>query len=133
MPDDELITITLTDRAPVRIKGAQWPVIATASGDSFEGNDYARHQQALNQNECDTYLLEVRQHEDGRTLVYGEFKAATAWTRNHSRRGGELLPHESDLVSAIRRVGEDCILPDRITRDCIADLPPVDLDATVDA
>jgi hypothetical protein len=125
MSDKEHKTITLTDHVPVRIRVADWPVRAKAAGDSYRGNDYARHQQALGQGEVDEYHLIVRQHADGRTLVYGILDAATAWTQTEDHRGGRLLASvtDADLPQHIRSVGEECELPDRIIRDCIADLP----------
>lgn len=119
-------TITLTGRAPVRIVEEEWPVLARADGDSAAASirrDYARHEQAAGQGELDDYALRVRRHADGRVLVYGLCDGATAWTGTESRRGGELLDRGDDVIAAIRRVGEDCCLPDGIIRDCIADLP----------
>lgn len=134
-------TITLTDRPPVRIREAEWPIIASARGDSYRG-DPSRHSQALRQGECDEYWLRVRQHADGRTIVYGVLDAAiAAWRQpagGESRRGGVLLtPPEGratdprdvtpiiwpGIIDAIRRVGEDCHLPESVIRECIADLP----------
>jgi hypothetical protein len=125
-------TITLTDRAPVRIIEDQWPTIAQASGDSYGGNDYNKHQQSLSQNEVDQYTLKVRRHMDGRVLVYGILQAANGgWhapAEGEDFRGGELLQQwDMDVVLSIRRVGEYCHLPDRIIRECIADLPAVEL------
>ena len=122
--------ITMTNRPPVQINDEDWEVIAEASGDSFVGNDYGRRQQALGQGECDRYTLKVRQHDDGeRVIVSGVFDAASAWTSNESIRGGVLLknPSTSAIVQAIREVGEYCHLPDRIIRDCIADMPAEEL------
>lgn len=124
-------TITLTGRPPVRIVEADWPVIARASGDSYSGSDYARHQQALAQVECDEYTLIVRQHTDGRALVYGVLSAAIpAWgqpAHGEGHRAGALLPPGADLASAVRNVGESCDLPDALIHACIADLPAEDL------
>lgn len=132
-------TITLTGRAPVRIVEDDWPLIASAKDDSYVGNDYSRYQQALAQGECDQYAIRVREHADGRILVYGALDAATAWTGSESRRGGVLLtpPGEgpltaddgrvvpdSEIVAAIQVVGADCNLPEHVIRACIADLPP---------
>lgn len=140
-------TITLTDRAPVTIEEITWPIIARADGDSWAGSDYGRHQQASHQGEIDAYTLIVRRHADGRVLVYGVLTAAIrAWgapAHGESWRGGELLgtarPANNDVAgreeqvslasvaAAIRRVGEAGNLPDRIIRDCVADLPAEEL------
>lgn len=132
--------ITLTNAQPIRIIDADWTLIASGNGDSFIGNDHARHTQSTSNGELDRYILKVRQHNDGRTIVYGIFDAASAWTGHEDRRGGELLTPPRDtlindtdwcvwdeLPRAIRRVGEYCQLPDSIIRDCIADLPPQQL------
>lgn len=142
MTETKTRTITLTGRPPVRIREAEWPIIATAKGDSYSGSDYSRYQQALGQRECDEYSIRVRQHADGRTLVYGVLSAAiSAWgqpAHGESHRGGVLLvpagdgPLRSDdgrvvemseIAAAIRRVGEECGIPDAVIRECIADLP----------
>lgn len=120
-------TITLTDRRPIKIREDEWPQIASATGDSYGGGDYARRQQALGQGECDTYALRVRQHADGRAIVYAVLDAAaSAWgapAGGEDFRGGELLAAGADLAAAIRRVGESCHLPDEVIRDAIAELP----------
>jgi len=116
-------TITLTGRRPVKIHEDEWPVIATAGGDSYSGNDYGGYQQAKARGEVDTYLLRVRQHADGRAIVYAVFDAASAWTHNEDQKGGELLDEGSDIPAAIRRVGEDCDIPDSVIRECVSALP----------
>jgi hypothetical protein len=122
-------TITLTDRAPVKIQEDQWPTIAQASGDSYASNDYNRHQ--AQDDELDQYKLKVRRYMDGRLLVYGILQAANrGWkapAEGEDYRGGELLEKDADIAAAIRRVGEYCHLPDRIIRECIADIPAVEL------
>lgn len=123
MNDQKTRTITLTGRPPVKIKENEWPVIATASDDSYGYVDPQGHQQALLQGELDKYLLRVRQHADGRTIVYGVLDAATVWTRTKDWRGGELLVADSNIAAAIRRVGENGGIPDEVIRDCVADLP----------
>lgn len=119
-------TITLTDRRPVTIRESEWPELASATGDSFRG-DVGRYQQARARGEIDTYSLRVRQHADGRAIVYGVLDAAiAAWRQpagGEDHRGGELLDGGSDLAAALRRVGESCRLPDSVIRDAVADLP----------
>ena len=113
-------TVTLTGRRPVQIREDEWPVIARGKGDSYTGSDYGRYQQALSQGECDEYSLIVRQHADGRAIVYGVLSAAIS---GESHRGGVLLPAGADLAEAIRAVGDECGLPGGIIRACLADLP----------
>ena len=119
MSDDETRVIPMTDRRPVKIRAAEWPVIAESEGDSWSGSDYGRYQQALAQGELDTYYLIVRQHEDGRTIVYGGLDAATAWTGSETRRAGELLDRPEPL--------EHCRMPYSVIDQCIADLPAEEL------
>ncbi len=56
------LKIALTGRAPVRIDTDDWPMIASAN--AFSG----RHECQANT----TASITVRQHADGRALVYGE-------------------------------------------------------------
>lgn len=121
------LTITLTGRRPVIVTKSEWPVIANADDDSWTGGDYALHQQAQSRGELDEYRIRVRQHEDGRAIVYAILDGASAWTGSKDRREGELLEKGSDLAAAIRRVGSECELPDSVIRACIADLPAEEL------
>ena len=124
-------TITLTNRAPVRIYEDEWPIIAAAKGDSYDGSP-ERHAQALNDGACDTYALRVRRHADGRAIVYGIIEAGID-TDAEDWKGGEIVEHHADIcgtpldliIVAILRVGD--LMPDRITRECIADLPAEDI------
>ncbi len=126
MNNNKNVTINLTNQAPVQVRSGDWPVIASADDDSWGHDvDYARHQQAIAQGELDLYLLRVRQHKDGRTLVYAKLCGATAWTGSLDNYGGYLLeaPDNDDLVSSIRSAGEEAGLPNHLIRDCIGDLP----------
>ena len=122
-------TITLTGRNPVKIQDRDWPILASATDDSHTGSDYGRHQQALSQGECDRYGLYVRQHADGRALVYGILDAAvSAWgapAGGEDYRGGVLLASATldQIAAAIREVGQECGLPDALIRECVANLP----------
>lgn len=123
----ETRTITMTDRPPVRIRPDDWPIVAAADGDSFTGSDPARHQQALQRGEVDKYVLKVRRHANGRTIVYGTLRSAhPGWNQPAGGidwRGGELLADGENEPAAIRRVGEDAGIPEHLIRECIADLP----------
>ena len=107
-------TITLTDRPPVKISEDAWPVIA--EGRWWEGQyDFQAHRDGW---------LKVRQHADGRTLVYGAYN--TAYQTEHDLRGGELLREGDDIAAAINRVAETCRATECAAK-CIADLPAEEL------
>jgi hypothetical protein len=79
--------------------------------------------------EIDTYRLIVRQHADGRRIVYGVLSAAiAAWgqpAQGEDWRGGELVDADRQHMTAriVREVGTEAHMPDSIIRACIADLP----------
>jgi hypothetical protein len=109
----KLRTITLTDRAPVRVREDRWPVIAEA----LAYNDTIVSQATR------SWTLKVRRHADGRSIVYGVFK--TAFRHEHDWRGGELLHGKDELIAAIRRVGAR--FPEHVVDECIANLPPEEI------
>ena len=118
--------IRLSD-GPVLIDPAEWPEIASGTGDSWgPGGDPQRHWQAEKNGELDCYTVTVRQHEDGRVLVYAERGGAPAWTGNGDAYAGELLdsPGHASLVAAIWRIGQEAEVPSRVIREAIAGLPP---------
>ena len=104
-------TITLTDRAPIRIVEDDWPVIASAKW--WEGEYESQSER--------TALLRVRRSGDGRHIVYG----ATDWVGNSGRRAGVLLDAfgSSMLCATIREVAQAIGYPD-LASECIANLPP---------
>jgi hypothetical protein len=122
-------TITLTGRRPVTIDEAEWPIIARASDDDYQGNDPALHQQASDQGQLDEYSLRVRQHADGRAIVYGTYEEG--WNSKHDglTHAGEIVDNPPGDYSArrvedaIERVGETLGVPAQLVADCIADLP----------
>lgn len=107
-------TITLTDAPPVRIKEDNWPVIAQASGAGVDDLPTTKNN------------LVVRQHADGRVIVYAVRQCGDEYDR-----AGYVLDDTSTMVEElpphIHRVGEQANVPIDIARRCIADLPPVDL------
>lgn len=127
-------TITLTDHAPVRIREYLWPVLAAARGDSYAGHDMDEHRLMSSRGELDEYFLTVRRHAvSGEWYgVYARLNAGIGTTTRD--RAEDVLLHSSveqsseSLPATIRQVGEHCGIPDRIIADCIAALPPIDLD-----
>lgn len=117
------LTITLTNSAPVSIDKDDWPILASAKhrpGSLRNGTPVPDY-------ETDEYRLTVRQHQDGRTIVYGVVDASAGWTSTESRRGGILLDGGADIIRAISEVGAELGLTDRVIRECIADLPAIEL------
>jgi hypothetical protein len=123
------ITIPLTDRRPVSISEDEWPLIVRVSGDSCEIRDPARHDQAVEQGQADTYEMEVRQHADGRALIYGRYDEAQWSESDHPgpSHSGRLVAPGGDVAQEIRHVGSMLYLPETLIADCIAGLTPEDL------
>lgn len=123
-------TITLTDRAPVRISEDEWPVIAEGNYDDHDGEVRCQA------NRVTSALMRVRQNSDGRTIVYAVYDYDTLFSNEDSYviRAGELLEPGVCVVDAIRtvsatiidsRVASDEVSEhmERVERECIADLP----------
>jgi hypothetical protein len=125
MTTEEKLKITMSERRPMSIVKADWPVIAKGSAFSgqyeFQAADGAR--------------VRVRRHADGRMIVYGyagDWDGGGRPTREN-REAGFLIPADADsaeVVRAIRRVAgilaETDIAgqyADEAARNCIADLP----------
>ncbi len=118
------LRVTLTGRAPVRIDIDDWPVIAAASACS------GRHECQANT----TASITVRQHADGRALVYGERESGPGgWPAEAEPwYGGALVPAGGDIAAAILRLdgldGGFCAIDaDSLRRAAIADLPAEDI------
>ena len=128
-------TITLTGRPPVRISDDNWPMLASASDKIFDGEYESQA------NRITKWFVGVRQHNDGRAIVYAIFSYSTNWRgeRDASKKCGQMLDAGSSTDDIIRAIGEVCsemggwhdeyIDPwDRLKAECIADLPAVELE-----
>lgn len=129
-------TITLTNRRPVTIIEADWPIIAEASGNDWNSEDYGGlYLQARDRGEITVWWLKVRQHKDGRAIVYGGVQAGQRNAEAEDWKGGKLITSEEicgdvrqvDLPAVICHVGQAGKLPGHIINACIADLPAEDL------
>lgn len=132
--DNPKLTITLTGRKPVTITKDQWPIIAEA-GDKNWDNQYE-----FQANRTWDYDLKVRQHEDGRALVYGIYRYDTHFQNESCAgiRGGEMVAAD-EVIPAIQRVGkwmadnlpsdhaDEAEIFHRLVNECIADLPAEEL------
>jgi hypothetical protein len=115
------LTIVLTNRPPVQIETARWPVIASAKRIC----------------EDEGWILVVRRHEDCRAIVYAEeFLAGMASDPDYSgSQAGELLPaadsmeeHNRRIADTIAKVGKSLGFTDDFIQACIASMPPEELD-----
>ncbi len=133
MTTTEKITVTMSERAPLKIDPEVWPLIASAYW--FSG-----------QHECQAnYIrrIEVREHEDGRRLVYGFHTAGPGgvhvgwrgasggflieWPVPVSQRDPQVCEcFTAQTIRAIRRVA-GIIGDDTMADDTIADLPAEEL------
>lgn len=132
-------TITLTGRPPVTVTEADWPELA--SDEDYWHNSH--HWSTADPRERLT--IAVRQHSDGRALVYSTYSYCSSHPRERDRvfRRGALLPEGSGMdaiVSAIQTVAgqmaealelECCSTlvesPESLAHGCIADLPAEEL------
>lgn len=116
------IKITMSERRPLTIDPELWPVIAQADWyngqHEFQANTLRR--------------IKVRQHADGRRIVYGFQRAGNGGqpigTRNPE--AGFLLAagaDEDETIRALRRVG-GVIDDDGLAEQCIGDLPAEEID-----
>lgn len=124
------LTITLTNRPPVKINKDDWPLLASAS-DDWNDDRSGTGTQAIR---ATKWRVTVRAHADGRKVVYAVYDHTTRYQseRDASYRGGELLAADDDVVAAILRVcadmqervgGDDGAVWARLAQECIADLP----------
>jgi len=133
------LTIALSERRPVTISDDEWPLVAEATWHSgtiaVQANEVA--------------YLRVREHLDGRVLVYGVRDSGPGGVRLGYRAmyGGHLLTSESpatmvaagdgplisrrevdsaEIIRAIRRVAGALNLTE-LGSECVANLPPESL------
>jgi hypothetical protein len=123
-------TIALTGKAPVKIRMADWPIIAHGRREDFDGHH--RHQA----NQASNLDIVVRQHFDGRSLVYGVYAYESNFERSLGslHRAGYVIEVGGDIAAAIQRVGADLIARGvnvvtarDVVDECIANLPAQEL------
>ena len=118
------IKIYMSERAPVSIEMSEWSLIASADAfGNISGGPAAIHVQANQE-----WYIHVRQHQDGRRVVYGENIRGNggmpaSWKPSH---GGFLIDadekSQAETVRAIRRVA-GIVGNVYLADECIAELP----------
>ena len=110
------IKITMSERRPLSIVADEWPLIASADRHDGKIKLQANHE----------WAIRVRQHADGRRIVYGWVREGNGGVHTGWRgaEGGFLIANgdEAETVRAIRRIG-GIIDDDKLSDECIADLP----------
>lgn len=129
--------ITLTGRAPVTIDEDNWDLIASAKDEDHDG------QVRSQANRASKWFIGVRQHEDGRTIVYATYCYSSNWqnARNYAAKDGVILPTDctdDDIAKAIQNVCQWISASEHhegdesrwkaLAAECIADLPAEVLD-----
>lgn len=136
-------TITLTGHPPVMIREDEWPVIAHGYADDDDSNNPGNPPNREWERD-----IRVRQHADGRVLVYGIYSYSTNFQGENgaSARAGVLLNEPAtteQITEAIRQVGNDLTAAEddaaiddnqrdsrqwrNAVRETIADLPAEEL------
>jgi hypothetical protein len=136
--EKKTITITMSETAPVKIDPEQWPVIAEA----------CRHDGKVACQANIEWVIRVREHVDGRRLVYGSQSAGSGgkpagWRSSYAgylvdvrpqieghgspddmRRGyaARDKARETETLRAIRRVA-GVIGDEQLGAECIGELP----------
>lgn len=112
----------MSERRPLSIVKSEWPLIARADRHDGEVQVQANHE----------WAIRVREHADGRRIVYGWLREGNGGSHAGWRgaEGGFLVDpgDEAETVRAIRRIG-GMIDDDKLADECIADLPAEEADA----
>lgn len=135
MTTNNRFIVTMSESAPVSIDPAVWRKIASVD----------RYDNTVASEANTRWVITVREHEDGRRLVYGVQEAGpdgqVAWFR--AKKAGFLIEmagvgddasvyaarfktREAETVRAIRRVA-GVIDDEQLAAECIGDLPATEL------
>lgn len=124
------ITIKMSETTPVSVDPAQWPIIA-----EVDTCDSAIACQANTE-----WAIKVREHDDGRRLVYGwecsgnggqyagyrgkdaGYLIEAASVQGDGPRAGKRYPDDAATIRAIRRVA-GVIGDEQLGAECIGELP----------
>ena len=136
MTDNQIRTITLTGRPPVKVSNEDWGLIASAN-DMDHDNQYD-----FQANRISKWFVGVRQHDDGRTIVYATYSHTSNYQgeRGYSAKRGVLLPVGTTVdqiadsvfevckdIAQAEHQGEDAGRWTELMHKCLADLPAEEL------
>lgn len=116
MENNNRLIIEITGQAPIAVDRELWTLIAEAV--EFSGEFEAQADRLSR--------LSVRQHADGRALVYGEH--TTRWQGEQNYAGGHILTKDENLVLVVAEVVAELGFSDSLHQRCLASFPPVNLD-----
>lgn len=127
---DKSRTITLTGRPPVRITDSQWPLVASASRKTHDGEVECQA------NRTTSWFLGVRREVNlGRWIVYGTYAHESNYRNepNTYHRFGEILPASASvgevcaklMTTTIIEHGAECW--HSLVSECIGDFPAEDI------
>lgn len=127
MNTEKEIVVQLSGQKRIIIRPSEWKIIARAYGNSYSGNDVVIERQARLNDQLDEYHLVVREHADGRALVYAIFNAGCV-NGNTSHAGGRIITlgkeRDYQITRWIRDVGNEIGIPSHIIRACLGTLNP---------
>lgn len=126
-------TITLTNRQPVKIDEDKWPVLAKADDKNWDNVHECQANQTWN------WSVRVRQHEDGRAIVYATYDHTNNWegAKDTYDKQGDYINHTDvthdeicqAIINVCHRMEGDQDAWKRLADECIADMPPEELAA----
>jgi len=136
MTDKRIRTITLTGRPPVKVNDEAWGLIASANDTDHDGEfDFQSSRTSK-------WFVGVRQHDDGRAIVYATYSYDTACRgeRSLSAKRGVLLPAGTTVeqiadaifevcndIAQAKHQGENAGRWTELMHECLADMPAEEL------
>lgn len=111
---NDSLTITMTDRPPVKVSKKIWTLVAQSK--DWDGE----HECQANR----TWKVSVRQCQrngDDRCIVYGSFYSG--WSGEDTISAGVIIDNINNAPEAIKDIVEKINGTDSLAQNCIADLP----------
>jgi hypothetical protein len=110
---NEMLTITMTDRPPVRVNKKIWDLVAQSKDWDGEYECQANRHWKISVRQC-------QNEGDDRCVVYGSYD--TSWGDNDIR-AGVIVENIDDAPRAIKEIAEQIGANSLLAQRCIASLP----------